>query len=161
MAVPPASSPVQITIKKPSTSNDTGTLSKSCAADIKRVFRFIEDERHLIAHGLYQDVVRRTELAAATDAASKKPPRLRKSKASAQRDEQAKDVQEAEEIMASKRDVLDHLVVRLSCVTSVSNLDCRAWVSHCWECRCYCCYCCCFHVATVSIVCKGAAEFTR
>ena len=58
--------------------------------------------------------MRRTELAAATDAASKKPPRLRKSKASAQRDEQAKDVQEAEEIMASKRDVLDHLVVCLS-----------------------------------------------
>ena len=114
MAVPSESSPVQVTIKKPSTSNDSGIPSSSCTADIKRVFRFIEDERHLIANGLYQDVLSRIALAttAATAAASQsKKFRLRKSKASTQREEQTKDIKEAEEIIASKQDVLDHLVV--------------------------------------------------
>jgi hypothetical protein len=114
MVVPP------LTIKKPSTSDDNGTPSTSCVADIKRVFRFIEDERHLIANGLYQDVLNRIRNGPALPTSRNKL-RLRKSKSFKDREGQNKDIQEAEAIIASKKDVLENLNVRfyglVSCLT--------------------------------------------
>lgn len=101
-----------LNIKKPSTSDDDGTPSKSCVADIQRVFRLIEDERHLIANALYQDVMSRIGKGLGPPPTKRKL-RLRKSKSMAEREERAKDITEVEALISSKQDVVDDLVVSI------------------------------------------------
>lgn len=102
----------QSTIKKPSTSKDDGTPSISCVNDVERVMRFIEDERHLIAKGLYQSVLERIRKSASP---SSPPPkqkhRFRKSKASIEQESTIQDIQRAQELISSKKDVLENLEV--------------------------------------------------
>ncbi len=47
------------TIRPPLTAGDRGEPSKSILKDVERIFALIEDERHLIAHRLYESVQRR------------------------------------------------------------------------------------------------------
>ncbi len=111
-------------ITKPTTSKDDGTPSNSCFEDIKRVFRFIEDERHLIAQGLYHNVLERlyvmqSELVQPPHSKKSKL-RLRKSKSSIVREEQAKDMESTQDWIKTKQAVLDDLDV--SCNISVSEI---------------------------------------
>ena len=48
-------------IKPLSTVGDSGKPSHSVANDLRRVVNFIQDERHLVAHELYEDVKSRLE----------------------------------------------------------------------------------------------------
>ena len=54
-----SSSPRPYEIMPPMTSGDKGVPTKSLLKDVERIFMFIHDERHLIAHELYQSVQRR------------------------------------------------------------------------------------------------------
>ena len=97
-------------LSKPTTSDDAGTPSSSCFEDAKRVFRFIEDERHLIAQGLYHDVLRRLrEWSLQASLPSRKSLLLRKSKK--ERTEQANDMRAAQDLIDNKQAVLDDLDV--------------------------------------------------
>jgi len=46
-------------ILPPTTSGDDGTPSSSIVGDVNRVFRFIDDERHLVAHKLFLTIRQR------------------------------------------------------------------------------------------------------
>ena len=48
-------------IQPPETAGDKGEPSKSILKDTERIFAFIEDERHLVAHRLYENVKRRIQ----------------------------------------------------------------------------------------------------
>jgi hypothetical protein len=102
-------------ITKPSTSEDDGTPSDSCLEDVKRVFRLIEDERHLIAEGLYRDVLGRLREGNAESSSSPSNKhhklRLRRSKSSKLKEEHVKDMQAAQDLIDSKKAVLDDLDV--------------------------------------------------
>lgn len=49
----------KVTIKPIKTQDDTGTPGRSIAGDMQRVLDLIDDERHLVANELYQDIKRR------------------------------------------------------------------------------------------------------
>jgi len=104
-----------INIQKPSTSGDNGTPTNSCVHDLKRVLRLIEDERHLIANDLYQDIIGRIDTFRSTSLAAAAIPvkrlRLRKSKSITIKEEITKDIQEAEGMISSNRTILDNLSV--------------------------------------------------
>lgn len=48
-------------IRPPETAGDKGEPSKSIVKDTERIFALIEDERHLVAHRLYENVKRRIQ----------------------------------------------------------------------------------------------------
>ena len=49
----------RVQIRPPMTIGDKGVPSKAILSDVERIFLLIEDERHLVAQGLYHDVLRR------------------------------------------------------------------------------------------------------
>jgi hypothetical protein len=49
----------QMKIQPPTTTHDDASPSHSCLNDMERVFRLIEDERHLSARALYHSVQKR------------------------------------------------------------------------------------------------------
>jgi hypothetical protein len=53
-------------IRPPTTINDDGNPTESISFDTGRIFRLIEDERHLVAQALYHSVQGRLDQAAAT-----------------------------------------------------------------------------------------------
>lgn len=102
-------------ITKPSTSEDDGTPSDSCLDDIKRVFRLIDDERHLIAQGLYHNVLERLYVGkvdfSTKNSSNKTKLRLRKSKSTIVKEIQAKDMEAARDLIKEKQVALDDLDV--------------------------------------------------
>lgn len=48
-------------IRPPVTAGDKGDPSESILKDTERIFALIEDERHLVAHRLYENVIRRIQ----------------------------------------------------------------------------------------------------
>lgn len=97
-------------VSKPTTSEDNGSPSNSCEGDIRRILRFIEDERHLVAHTLYVDVLKRIrELNETAEGGNRL--RLRPSKSSKIRFAQAKDAQAAESMIEEHKAVLEKLQV--------------------------------------------------
>ncbi len=57
-------------IRPPTTTNDDGNPTESISLDAKRIFRLIEDERHLVAQTLYHSVLDRLDQSAAQSPAS-------------------------------------------------------------------------------------------
>ena len=55
------SSPKRLVIRPLQSVGDRGIPSKSVSKDLRRVLAFIEDERHLVAYDLYQNVMPRWE----------------------------------------------------------------------------------------------------
>jgi hypothetical protein len=115
-------------ISPPKTNGDDGSPSKSCLKDARRIFRLIEDERHLCAHSLYESLIER--LAKPVDPPS--PPhkfRLRRPVGTkSNRLEQSKDAPEAKELLDSKTAILEKLVVSAGIFLKDPNVGrrCRA-----------------------------------
>lgn len=59
-------------IRPPETAGDKGEPSKSILKDTERIFALIEDERHLVAHRLYENVKRRIQQIEGQDPVRKK-----------------------------------------------------------------------------------------
>mgnify|MGYP005846071495 CR=1 FL=1 len=55
------SQPAQFSIKPIKTTDDTGEPGLSVAKDLTRVLDLIDDERHLVAHELYEDIKARMQ----------------------------------------------------------------------------------------------------
>jgi hypothetical protein len=73
---------VDFVIRPPTTTNDDGRPGDSLLQDTKRIFAFIEDERHLAAYKLYESVIQRLE-----KVAKKSPPRPSRFRRSKSREE--------------------------------------------------------------------------
>jgi hypothetical protein len=124
-------------IKAPTTTDDDGNPSDSCVDDMERVFRLIEDERHLAAHSLYHNVLSRLEEQGDDDVENKRPsPRSRIAnslrRSSKQQQEQQRrqskikdkdDSDKAREVIQQNTETLSKLEVRI-CISNkiVSNL---------------------------------------
>jgi hypothetical protein len=66
-------------VRPPTTTNDDGNPTESISIDTERIFRLIEDERHLVAQNLYYSVQDRLQQSAApspTDKGPGKPAKL-------------------------------------------------------------------------------------
>ena len=119
-----SSSPRPYEIMPPMTSGDKGVPTKSLLKDVERIFMFIHDERHLIAHELYQSVQRRLrewQLKHAKEAQKHKSkgPALFQSaaaiKAREQYEKKEEDANKAKELLEKQASVIDKLEV--SCYT--------------------------------------------
>jgi hypothetical protein len=100
----------QFKIKAPTTTDDDGSPSSSCLKDADRVFRLIEDERHLCALSLYENLKER--LARPIDIPTGgKLQRLRRSGSTKIRLEKNKEMQEANELLEGKEAILKDLEV--------------------------------------------------
>lgn len=108
-------------INKPSTAEDDGAPSNSCLEDIERVFRFIDDERHLMAQGIYHDVLGRLQewraeasSPSSSNSSSKNKFRLLRkggAKGSKVKAEQVMDMQAAQDLIDNKQALLEDLDV--------------------------------------------------
>ncbi|GKY99318.1 hypothetical protein MPSEU_000886900 [Mayamaea pseudoterrestris] len=108
-------------IKAPTTSGDNGAPTASLLKDAERVFRLIQDERHLTAEKLYLDVKQRLHDWKKSDVASGASAKHRihlprgsyKTKQSKQEQERAvKEMQQVEALFTQKVELLDRLVNR-------------------------------------------------
>jgi hypothetical protein len=97
-------------ISRPTTVDDDGTPSDSCAEDAERIFRLIEDERHLCAHALYEDLKERIKRPVESSTSPRRL-RLRRSQSTRHRMEATKDTHDAKELLESKQEVLEKLEV--------------------------------------------------
>ena len=102
-------------LSKPSTSKDDASPSESCLADADRVLRLIDDERHMSALALYQNIQER--LKDLSNVSLPKPTRLgfRPNGKTQHRLERVKDMEDAKQLLESKQGVLDDLEVSRPC----------------------------------------------
>lgn len=124
-------------IHPPMTAGDKGVPTKSLTQDAERVFAFIEDERHLIAHELYTSVRQRIqeweEKRREDEQAKKQKPRgllfrhrqyaAHAKEAEEKEKKQQDDVLEAKTMLDDKKDVIDKLEVG-ECCEAVGHTAC-------------------------------------
>jgi hypothetical protein len=111
-------------IKAPSTLGDKGKPTESLPEDVRRLFCLIDDERHLTAHKLYEDIHRRIQ---EHHQAAESHPKHKKSKGlggfgskhkkefAATKEKKAKEMKDAQEMLDSKHKEIDKLQVRCEC----------------------------------------------
>jgi hypothetical protein len=111
-------------IKAPSTLGDKGKPTESLPEDVRRLFCLIDDERHLTAHKLYEDIHRRIQehhQASESHQKHKKSKGLRgfgskhKKEFAATKEKKAKEMKDAQEMLDSKHKEIDKLQVRCEC----------------------------------------------
>lgn len=108
------SSHSRFTIKPPCTNGDYGAPSPHVLKDAKRVFEFIEDERHLTAQTLLHDIQRRIKEADKSISAEKSKRHLGRRKGIvAANGVERKELEEVKALLHSKKDVITKLEVRL------------------------------------------------
>jgi hypothetical protein len=112
-------------IKPPSTLGDKGKPTESLPEDVRRLFCLIEDERHLTALKLYEDIQRRIESWEEHQASELKSKRKKskgfggfglkhhhKKEDAAAKEKKAKEMKDAQEVLDSKHKEIDKLQVR-------------------------------------------------
>jgi hypothetical protein len=108
-------------IKPPSTLGDKGKPTESLPEDVRRLFCLIDDERHLTAHKLLEDINRRIQeyhqAAFESQAKHKKSKGLsgfgkHKKEVTAAKEKKAKEIKDAQDVLDSKHREIDKLQVR-------------------------------------------------
>jgi hypothetical protein len=111
-------------IKPPSTLGDKGKPTESLPEDVRRLFCLIEDERHLTAHKLYEDIRRRIQdwekqQASESQLKRKKSKGLgfslksnHKKEEAAAKEKKAEEMKAARDVLDSKHKEIDKLQVR-------------------------------------------------
>lgn len=112
-------------IKPPTTMGDKGKPTDSLPEDMRRLFCLIDDERHLTAHKLYEDIHRRIKDWEKLHA-SESHPKHKKSKGlhvggfgskhkkevAAAKEKKTKEMKDAQDMLDSKHKEIDKLQVR-------------------------------------------------
>lgn len=100
-------------ILKPSTSEDDGSPTGECYRDMERVFRLIEDERHLIAMEVYQSVLARLHDAEEEEQTKAKRRFTKTTIIPRQKSGKEKDLAAAQELINSRSEELEKLEVSI------------------------------------------------
>jgi hypothetical protein len=115
-------------IRPPMTSGDKGIATSCLFKDVERVFNFIQDERHLVAHDLYLSVASRIkdfhEKQRDDDKAKKQKNRgLFRPKAEQEaHHKKEEDARKAKELLESNKQAIDTLEVSKKCCFCVRRV---------------------------------------
>ena len=104
------------TIRPPTTTNDEGKPGPSLSKDVERVFRLIDDERHLTAQELLVSVQERLAEREQHLPKSKKPhlfPSRKARKTEAARHEDEAEIEHVKSYLVSRESQIEKLQVRL------------------------------------------------